>query len=44
MAILANSEGWMEKPATRIQSREPLTLVPATTVSASNARPSAPIR
>ena len=43
MAILANSDGWIEKPATRIHRRAPLTLVPATMVTASRARPSAPM-
>ena len=33
MAILANSDGWIEKPATRTHRRAPLTLVPATMVT-----------
>ena len=44
MASLANSEGWMEKPAKRIHRRDPLISVPSTMVATSRARPNAPMR
>ena len=44
MASLANSEGWMEKPATWIHRREPLICVPTAMVTTSSARPRAPMR
>ncbi len=44
MASLANSEGWIDMPKAWIHSLAPLTVVPATMVSTSSPRPTAPMR